>query len=218
MIRVKICGLSETEHVTAAVEAGADFIGFVFAESRRRVIPEKVRTLIRKIADRRIRPETVGVFVNSPAGDVNEIAEFCHLDRVQLSGDETWQYCGQINRPIIKVMHITPDTSTGRILAAIKDGNRILKHRIPVYLLDSQLGNQYGGTGLTFDWRVAKEIVSQFPVIMAGGLTPDNVAEAIRETRPWGVDVSSGVETEGKKDPAKIKSFIQAVRQIKTKI
>jgi phosphoribosylanthranilate isomerase len=213
MTMVKICGLSEIEHVTASIEAGVDFIGFVFAESRRRVTPETAGNLTKAIMKRNHRPETVGVFANSPIETVNSVAECCKLDRVQLSGNETWQYCLQIKKPIIKVFHITYDTTINKVISDIEEGNRLLKNRNLIFLLDSKTGNQYGGTGRTFDWKVAKDIAAHFPIIVAGGLDPHNVTTLVNEVFPWGVDVSSGVETEGKKDPVKIKGFVRAVRQ-----
>ena len=213
MIQVKICGLSNIEHVTVAAQAGTDFIGFVFAESRRRVSPEVVLPMVRTIMELEKRPETVGVFANSSVDLVNSIAEYCHLDRVQLSGNETWPYCLQINKPIIKVLHITKSTTTDQVLADIENGNRLIKNKELIFLLDSKSDTLFGGTGIVFDWKVAQETAAYFPVIIAGGLNPDNIKTLITKTHPWGVDVSSGVETEGKKDIEKIRAFIKAVRQ-----
>lgn len=154
----------------------------------------------------------VGVFVNSPASEINGVAEYCHLDRVQLSGDEKWDYCRDINRPIIKVIHVTPVAEVGDILKELEMGYRSLHGRNPIFLLDSKSGLVYGGTGQKFDWRLACEVSACFPVMVAGGLTPDNVSELVRQARPWGVDVASGVETGGQKDTAKIMAFIEAVR------
>ncbi len=214
MTRVKICGLSEVEHVLAAAEAGTDFVGFVFAESRRRVTAEQAVELVKAIGRLHQRPETVGVFADAKADEVNEIAERCHLDRVQLSGDETWQYCAHISRPVIKVLHVSQATTADQVLASIEEGRSILRGREFTCLLDSKIGKTHGGTGQTFDWKVAKRVASEFPIIVAGGLGPLNVAELVREAHPWGVDVSSGVETAGRKDPAKIRDFIEAVRRV----
>jgi len=213
---VKICGLSETQHVLAAAESGADFIGLVFAPSPRQVSIKKALQLIEAVCHLRLRPAVVGVFVNSTADDVNRIADYCHLDRVQLSGDETWEYCRQIERPIIKVVHILKSSTSSQIISEITMGHRLLPKHNLICLLDSKVGPKYGGTGRTFKRKLAGEITARFPVLIAGGLTPKSVGRLVKQIQPWGVDVSSGVETEGRKDTAKIISFIQAVRKVKT--
>jgi phosphoribosylanthranilate isomerase len=209
---VKVCGLSELEHVTAAALAGADFVGFVFAESRRRVTADKARDLVAAIGTRETRPATVGVFAGSPAAEVNRIAAYCGLDRVQLSGGESWQFCAQIDRPIIKTIHVAPQSTGDSIRRMIQEGRRLLKDKDHIFLLDTHGGAASGGTGLTFDWELAREVAAVFPVVIAGGLTPGNVADLISRARPWGVDVSTGVETDGMKDAAKISAFIRVVR------
>lgn len=213
MTRVKICGLTETEHALAAAKAGADFLGLIFAPSRRRLTPEKALKIVEGVDSLPIRPLIVGLFVNELAAEVNQVAEFCHLDRVQLSGDESWDYCRDINRPVIKVVHITDDKKTSQVIREIEVGYRLRLKHDPLCLLDAKVGKAYGGSGKTFDWQLAREVAARFPVIIAGGLTPDNVGHLVREVRPWGVDVSSSVENNGRKDTAKIEAFIQAVRE-----
>lgn len=212
MTRVKICGLSEVEHALAAAHGKADFIGMILAPSPRQVSLEKALPLVEAIHNLKPRPAVVGVFVNLEAERVNHIAESCQLDWVQLSGNETWQYCQKIQRPLIKVIHISGQKSA-EVIADIEKGYRTLAKREFICLLDTSGREAYGGTGQTFDWRLAKEIAARFPVMIAGGLTPDNVGQLIEEVQPWGVDVSSGVETNGHKDIAKIAAFIQAVRR-----
>lgn len=213
MTRIKICGLSEIEHALVASQAGADFLGLIFALSRRQVSPEKARELIEAIHFLKPRPTVVGVFVNIKAQEVNRIADYCGLDWIQLSGDETEQYCGEMERPVIKVIRVSATKTLGALMAEIERWYQLSSRKELVCLLDSAAGNSYGGTGKVFDWRLAQEVADRFPIMVAGGLNPENVGQLVREVRPWGVDVSSGVETEGRKDPAKIKAFIQAVRR-----
>jgi len=214
--RIKICGLSEIQHVLAAAEAGADFIGLVFAPSRRQVPIKKALQLIEAVCQLKTRPAVVGVFVNSAADEVNRVADYCHLDRVQLSGDESWNYCQQIERPIIKAVHISKNSTPDEIISDIRMGYRLLPRQYLTCLLDSKIGEAYGGTGQAFDWKLAREICSRFPVFIAGGLNSRNVGRLVKKIQPWGVDVSSGVETDGQKNTAKIVAFIKAVRRAKT--
>jgi phosphoribosylanthranilate isomerase len=212
MTHVKICGIRDKTHALAAVEAGADFIGLVFAPSRRQVSPQKALPLVELVRGLRSRPAVVGVFVNATAQEVNHIADYCQLDWVQLSGDETWQYCQELKKAIIKVIHVSSGQKTDEILADIETGYQLLPEKELVCLLDSRVVGAYGGTGQVFNWQLAREVSVRFPVMIAGGLTPANVGQLVREVQPWGVDVSTGVESNGLKDASKIRAFVKAVR------
>jgi phosphoribosylanthranilate isomerase len=212
MTRVKICGITEESHALAAIEAGADFIGLVFASSSRRITPAKAYEIASAVKKNSNTTKVVGIFVNAPQSMVNKVADFCGLDWIQLSGDESWEYCRDVIKPIIKaipVEHQSPE----EIYAKLSAGGKLLSTQRFITLLDSQANGKYGGTGLTFDWEIAQQVARRFPVIIAGGLNSENVAQAIEMVAPWGVDVSSGVEVDGIKSPAKIRAFIEAVRR-----
>jgi phosphoribosylanthranilate isomerase len=155
----------------------------------------------------------VGVFVNLAALEVNHIADYCRLDWVQLSGDESWQYCQEIKQPIIKAVHVSASSTAEEILAEIEVGYQLCLKYDLICLLDSQVRNAHGGTGEAFDWQLAEEVSARFPVMVAGGLTPANVGQLVMKTKPWGVDVSTGIESNAQKDVSKIKAFIEAVRK-----
>jgi phosphoribosylanthranilate isomerase len=213
MTRVKICGIREEAHALAAAEAGADFIGLVFASSKRQVTPAQAEKIATAVKQSGYATEVIGVFVNITPTVVNKTAEFCHLDWVQLSGDESWEYCCEINWPIIKVVRVSRRQSSKEIGDLLAHGAKILADQKHVYLLDAKVKGKYGGTGVPFHWDLARPAAAQFPVIIAGGLTPENVAQAIKIAAPWGVDVSSGVEVGEVKHVARIRAFIKAVRR-----
>jgi phosphoribosylanthranilate isomerase len=208
LTRVKICGITDVSYARAAIEAGADLIGVVFAPSPRQVTYEKAREIAAAVKKHGL--PVVGVFVNMPAATVNSVASSCGLDWVQLSGDESWEYCQEIEKPLIKAIHISREWDEEELLVHLEDGQRL--DRPPVYLLDTLVENKYGGTGQAFAREVARGAAAKYPVIIAGGLNPTNVGQVVSSLRPWGVDVSSGVESGGVKDVDKVKAFIQAVR------
>jgi phosphoribosylanthranilate isomerase len=212
MTRIKICGFRDKANALAAVEAGADFIGLVFASSQRQVNPHKAREIASAVKESNDVTKVVGVFVNAPVFQINEIADFCALDVVQLSGDESWEYCGKIANPIIKAIRVGQQ-SLEDLYTELSTASKLLAGHRFITLLDSRVEGKYGGTGESFNWNLAKQIAEKFPVIIAGGLDPENVAGLIETVSPWGVDVSSGVETGGVKDISKIKAFIEAARK-----
>jgi indole-3-glycerol phosphate synthase/phosphoribosylanthranilate isomerase len=208
--QVKICGLRNTSSIDAAIAAGADMLGFIFYEpSHRAISPRDVPTLL--AASERFasppaktsRPDLVGVFVNKDADFINEVAEETGIQFVQLHGNETPDFCQRIGRPIIKALAPTSADDLELLRAYQQVTWRLL--------LDTPT-SQWGGSGHTHDWHLARQVAQEMPIILAGGLTPDNVSEAIEQVHPWGVDVSSGVETAKQKDLAKIRAFVQAVR------
>lgn len=206
--QVKICGLKTTEHIDVVIDAGADMLGFVFyPPSHRSLTPEQASTLVQgnaRFTDKNGRPDLVGVFVNEEAEKINDIVEQVGLHLVQLHGNESPEFCQQIQRPVIKAI---PLRSLGDREAI--DAYRGVTWRI---LLDTPSVG-WGGSGMAHDWSAARTIAQELPVLLAGGLTPENVAGAIAQVRPWGVDVSSGVETEKQKDGGKIRTFIEQVRK-----
>jgi phosphoribosylanthranilate isomerase len=211
MTRIKICGIRDKTHALAAVEAGADFIGLVFATSKRQVSPARAREIANAVKQSSEGAKVVGVFVNAPVFQINEIADFCALDVVQLSGNESWEDCDKIVNPVIKTIRIGRQ-SPEDICAELSAAGKLLAARRFVPLLDSEVEGKYGGTGESFNWDLAQQVAKKFPVIIAGGLDPQNVAMLIKRVSPWGVDVSSGVESNGVKDASKIRAFIRAVR------
>ncbi len=199
--KIKICGLTRIEDVQSAVKFGADFLGFVFAKSPRQVTPEQVVQICQNLPEKVLK---VGVFVDAPLVEVKEIASFCQLDLLQLHGSEDEDYCAALSAfNLIKVLRLGGSES-----AVIPETANFW-----AMLLDTWLPDQAGGGGRVFDWRLVQPYAgSKF--ILAGGLTPSNVQAAIVQTRPFGVDVSSGVEaTPGIKDREKIEKFIKAVRE-----
>ena len=203
--QVKICGLRTPEHLHAAIDAGADMVGLVFYEpSPRYIDPQSARKLLETRSAGQMATDVVGVFVNKEAAFINEVVEQVGLNIVQLHGTEPPEFCQSILRPVIKALHLKSEADLGKISAYIETTWRIL--------LDTPTP-QWGGTGATHDWSLARTVAQETPILLAGGLTPENIKEAISHISPWGVDVSSGVETNGQKDVEKIRAFIQNVRK-----
>jgi len=208
LTKVKICGIQHPHHAILAAREGADFIGIVFASSRRQVSLPKAQQIVEALRREGLRTPVVGVFADEDASNVNAIAQACPLDWVQLSGHESVDYCRRINLPLLKAVHVPIDGSPEGLAEQLR--SQVVEMDSAGYrpLLDSAVPDLYGGTGKAFNWQVAQELAKEFAVLLAGGLTPENVAQAILTVQPWGVDVSSGVETGGQKDSAKIIAFI----------
>jgi len=200
MTKVKICGLMELDHVKTAVESGADAIGFVFAKSRRQVTVDQARELATAVPSEVLK---IGVFVNEPLEEVERIAREVPLDVVQLHGDEDPDYVRRISIPTIKALSIKTK----------EDVQQASQYEVDYFLFDAPGVEFRGGSGHSFDWSLlTKANISHDKVILAGGLTENNINEAIHIVQPFMVDVSSGVETAQRKDAEKIRTFIRAVR------
>ncbi len=216
MTLVKICGLKDPVTASVAAAAGADLMGFVFVQGvRRQLTPDGGAAVISRYREGRRcpGPGLVGLFANQPESFVNEVARTCRLDFVQLCGDEGPDYWQRMDTAVIRQIKVRVnepgmDDVTGRLLEDV-DRVHSAGHRP---LLDAYEPGQLGGTGMTFDWSIARAIAASREVILAGGLTPDNVGTAIELVTPWAVDVSSGVETDGEKDHSKIRAFLEAAR------
>ena len=210
-IQVKICGLSQPEHVNAAIEAGADLLGFIFHESSHRYIqPQRVVELLRtseryaQPGEKAATPDLVGVFVNKDADYINEVVELAGLHYVQVHGSEAADFYQKIRRPVIKGLALKDSADL-----ALVDEYAATAWRL---LLDTPSAD-WGGSGRVGNWELAREAAQRQKIFLAGGLTASNVAQAIEAVHPWGVDVSSGVETEKHKDVAKIAAFLASIRQ-----
>jgi len=200
-VKVKVCGITCKEDAEAAVRFGADAIGFVFADSPRKITPDTVKDIISSLPP---FIAYVGVFVNGNEKEVRRIANFCGLSILQFHGDETPSYCNKFSRAI-KAFRIK-----GK-----EDIEKIREYSASTWLLDTYCEGKPGGTGKTFDWSEASELAKEGRVILSGGLTPENVAEAIRVVSPYAVDVGSGVEEyPGKKDHKKIEKFIREAKDV----
>lgn len=207
VVKIKICGITNQEDASIAVSAGADALGFVFyRKSPRYVEPAVAKQIIAALPP---LITAVGVFVNEEPKVVRDLMESCGLAIAQLHGDETAAYCRELARPILKAIRLK---DRGDLLALAEFRGRA---GVRGFIVDSHTDKAYGGTGLKTDWALAAEAARAAAVLLAGGLTSDNVIQAVRTVRPYGVDVSSGVESApGKKDRQKILAFVQAVRSL----
>jgi phosphoribosylanthranilate isomerase len=202
MTFIKICGIQTLKDALAAIEAGADYLGFNFYPKSVRLIEKETCAEITSVLKKGYpHIKLVGVFVNSPVEDVKDILETCLLDLAQLHGDETPEIFSQLSPCVFKAFRGIPSDVTG-----------YERNDVPALLVDAAVKGMYGGSGVTTDWSAAAKLANRYPLLLAGGLTPENVADAVRQVNPWGVDVASGVEAAaGQKDPSKMKAFVQAV-------
>jgi phosphoribosylanthranilate isomerase len=208
---VKICGLRRPEHAVAAVEAGADMLGFVFAPSKRRVTPEEAASCVRAARVAAQGPVlAVGVFVDATVDELKDAVETASLDVIQLHGSGPNRWSGP-PRPSIRGLRPMPGAGPSDVLGMMA-ADRAAGCEPLAWLIDGYDPSAHGGTGVRADWNLAALIAGRRPLFLAGGLTPENVGEAIRTVRPLGVDVSSGVETDGTKDVEKIRAFVSAAR------
>ncbi|WP_394140398.1 phosphoribosylanthranilate isomerase [Cytobacillus oceanisediminis] len=201
-MKVKICGIRDIATALSAIESGADALGFVFAQSKRRIEPEEAGKIIRQLPEDLLK---VGVFVNETKENIDKIVEITGINVIQLHGDETPEFSSAFSIPVIKALSV----------GSAEDLSKLDEYSSEYFLLDSPKGKYRGGNGVSFDWSILNE--KHFldkKIILAGGLNPDNVAEGIKTANPYMVDVSSGVETEGKKDLGKIERFIDKARSL----
>jgi phosphoribosylanthranilate isomerase len=201
LTRIKICGNTRAEDVELAVELGVDLLGFIFTRSKRQVRVDQVKAVIARVPD---TVERVGVFIDEPAEEIAAIAHACGLTAIQ------------VYRPLTE-----KDRALGLLLLPafrVQEGEDLSATQFETGdhpLLDTWAPDTIGGTGRAWAWSQAKAVAHQYPVIVSGGLTPDNVEGAVRELHPWAVDVCSGVEAEpGRKDPGKLRAFVEAVRRV----
>ncbi len=206
--RIKMCGLTRDKDIEAGINAGLDALGFIFYDkSPRNITPDFVRSVVNRIGP---FTDCIGVFVNREREEVEEIIEYCGLSHAQLHGSEDPKYCERVER----------FASPCRVIKAFRVSEESRKEEFAPYagvihgfLLDTYSKGIAGGTGSTFDWSIIQQLQLQRPMILAGGLDPDNVEEALKEVRPFGLDVNSGVEIEpGIKDHEKLFSFVRKVR------
>ena len=215
MTNVKICGLRTLSDATIAMQEGADFIGFVFVQNVTRQINVSTAKKIIKQTKKLLQPDAqlkfVGLFVNEQIDQINQIINECELDYVQLCGNETPTQWKSLNTNVIKQLKIPPSIAEELTIdeeMIIRDAEMIYSSGAKI-LIDADGQGKHGGTGVLSDWDLASKISAKYRVILAGGLTPRNVSNAIQVVNPWGVDVSSGVESNSQNDREQLAQFIK---------
>ncbi len=202
---IKICGIKTLSDALAAIDAGANLLGFNFYPKSPRFIEVRDCAEITAVLNANYPGvRRVGVFVDAPVAEIQAILRACSLDMAQLHGDEPPEALAQLSPNAFKAFRGIP-----------ADASIFPRTSPPAFLVDASVKGTYGGTGVTADWSLAARLSRRFPLLLAGGLNPDNVAEAVRQVRPWGVDVASGVESRpGVKDAGRMRAFVQAVRSV----
>jgi phosphoribosylanthranilate isomerase len=211
-MKVKICGITSIEDALAAIDAGCDLVGFNFYPPSPRYISPRNCLAIRNTLERHGAACTyVAVFVNAPLSTMQGVIESCGLHLAQLAGDELPELLDDLGGQGFKSIRPT------NLQTALQQAAQYTRRGgLPALLVDAYRPGLYGGSGQTGDWELAKALASSCPLLLAGGLTPENVSRAVDQVRPWGVDVASGVESApGKKDAFKMRTFIEAVRNMK---
>ncbi len=210
MTRIKICGIKTLRDALAAIDAGTDYLGFNFYSKSVRFVDKETCTQITSVLKREHpNVKLVGVFVNLPVEEIKSIMNSCSLDLTQLHGDESTETFSKLAPCAFKAFRRIPD----------EEIKLFTRSEAPSFLMDATVNGSYGGTGITADWSAATKLAIRYPLFLAGGLTPENVAEAVRQVNPWGVDVASGVESRpGEKDAKMIKDFVQAVHSVKESV
>jgi phosphoribosylanthranilate isomerase len=205
MTKIKICGIKSVTDARAAMDAGAEMIGFNFYRKSPRYVEVGVcRGIMSVMRNFGGHVQYVGVFVNASVAEICATMETCGLNLAQLHGDETPDMLSSLGGKAFKAFRGVP----GHI-------DDFARQSAPAFLMDASVKGVYGGSGVTADWSMAAELAKAYPLLLAGGLTPENVAGAVRLVNPWGVDVASGVESEpGRKDVGKMSAFVRAIRQV----
>lgn len=213
MPKIKICGITTLNDALAAAELGADLLGFNFyPKSPRYIAPETCREITGSLRSQYPNLTLVGVFVNVPVAEIRAILAACQLDLAQLHGDETPAMLAELGSRAFKAIRLSASESVDE---SVHPFISVLQSVSPALLVDAAVKGLYGGSGVTTDWAKAAKLAKRLPLLLAGGLTPGNVAQAIAQARPWGVDTASGVESSpGVKDAARMRDFAAAVREM----
>jgi phosphoribosylanthranilate isomerase len=207
MTKIKICGIKDLKDAISAIEAGADMLGFNFYPKSPRYIEKDICAEITSVLKKEYpQVKLIGVFVNSSVDEIKNILPTCSLDLAQLHGDETFEMLNELRGKAFKAIRGVTDWEADK---------RMVTDLEPAFLIDAMVKGVYGGSGVKADWKMASELAKQYQFLLAGGLTPENVGDAVKQVKPWGVDVASGVETGvGQKDEAKMIEFVKAVRSV----